>query len=78
LSERTTPPFRADHVGSLIRPEALIEAREATKKGEKSGTALRDIQQSAIRDVVKMQESIGLKVVTDGEYNRQSCRPIFC
>jgi 5-methyltetrahydropteroyltriglutamate--homocysteine methyltransferase len=77
LSERTTPPFRADHVGSLIRPDALIDAREATKKGEKSASALRDIQQSAIRDVVKMQESIGLKVVTDGEYNRQSWQTDF-
>jgi 5-methyltetrahydropteroyltriglutamate--homocysteine methyltransferase len=77
LSERTTPPFRADHVGSLIRPDALIQAREATKKGEKSEAALRDVQQSAIRDVVRMQESIGLKVVTDGEYNRQSWQTDF-
>jgi 5-methyltetrahydropteroyltriglutamate--homocysteine methyltransferase len=77
VSERTSPPFRADHVGSLIRPDALIEAREAAKKGEISEAALRGIQQEAIRDVVAMQEGIGLKVVTDGEYNRQSWQTDF-
>jgi 5-methyltetrahydropteroyltriglutamate--homocysteine methyltransferase len=77
VSERTSPPFRADHVGSLIRTDALIQAREAAKKGETSDAALRDIQQKAIREVVKMQEGIGLKVVTDGEYNRQSWQTDF-
>jgi 5-methyltetrahydropteroyltriglutamate--homocysteine methyltransferase len=77
LSERTTPPFRADHVGSLIRPDKLIQAREASKKGEINDAALRGIQQDAIREVVKMQEDLGLKVVTDGEYNRQSWQTDF-
>jgi 5-methyltetrahydropteroyltriglutamate--homocysteine methyltransferase len=72
MPERTKPPFRADHVGSLIRPDALIKAREQAEKGEVSGAELQGIQQAAIRDVVRLQEDIGLKVVTDGEYNRHS------
>jgi 5-methyltetrahydropteroyltriglutamate--homocysteine methyltransferase len=70
--ERTKPPFRADHVGSLIRPEALIKAREQAERKEISQAALAPIQQAAIRDVVRMQEELGLKVVTDGEFNRHS------
>ncbi len=72
MSERTTPPFRADHVGSLIRPGALIEARERAEKGEMSAVELQNIQRAAIRDVVRLQEDVGLKVVTDGEFNRHS------
>src|SRR5262245_65330763 len=72
MLERTKPPFRADHVGSLIRPEALIKAREQAEKGELSQAELKRIQQAAIRDVVRMQEELGLKLVTDGEYNRHS------
>ena len=72
MSERIKPPFRADHVGSLIRPEALIKAREQTEKGAISPIQLKNIQQAAIRDVVRMQEELGLKLVTDGEYNRHS------
>jgi 5-methyltetrahydropteroyltriglutamate--homocysteine methyltransferase len=72
MSERTKPPFRADHVGSLIRPEALIKAREQAEKGEISAAQLKNIQQAAIRDVVRIQEELGLKLVTDGEYNRHS------
>ena len=70
--ERTKPPFRADHVGSLIRPEALIKAREQAEKKELPDAALQSIQQAAIRDVVRLQEELGLKVVTDGEFNRHS------
>jgi len=70
--ERTKPPFRADHVGSLIRPEALIKAREQAEKKELPDTALQSIQRAAIRDVVRLQEELGLKVVTDGEFNRHS------
>jgi 5-methyltetrahydropteroyltriglutamate--homocysteine methyltransferase len=70
--ERSKPPFRADHVGSLIRPEALIKAREQAEKQEIPGHELARIQQAAIRDVVRMQEEIGLRLVTDGEYNRHS------
>ena len=70
--ERSKPPFRADHVGSLIRPEALIKAREQAEKKELPDAALQSIQQAAIRDVVRLQEELGLKVVTDGEFNRLS------
>ena len=69
---RSPPPFRAEHVGSLIRPAALIDAREQAAKGEISDAELKRIQHAAICDVVRLQEEIGLKVVTDGEYNRQS------
>jgi len=70
--ERLQPPFRADHVGSLIRPAALIAAREQAEKSEISQAELRRVQQAAIRDVVRLQEGLGLKLVTDGEFNRQS------
>src|SRR5262245_28712517 len=70
--ERSKPPFRADHVGSLIRPDNLIKAREQAANNEIGADELRRIQQAAIRDVVRLQEELGLKVVTDGEYNRQS------
>jgi 5-methyltetrahydropteroyltriglutamate--homocysteine methyltransferase len=70
--QRTKPPFRADHVGSLIRPEALIKAREQAEKQQMPIAEFRRIQQAAIRDVVRMQEDLGLKLVTDGEFNRHS------
>src|SRR5215472_18968848 len=70
--ERLRPPFRADHVGSLIRPAALIAAREQGEKSEISQAELQRIQQAAIRDVVRLQEGLGLRLVTDGEFNRQS------
>jgi 5-methyltetrahydropteroyltriglutamate--homocysteine methyltransferase len=70
MTARTKPPFRADHVGSLIRPDALIAARNRAEKNEIDAAELRRIQQDAIREVVRLQESIGFKVVTDGEYNR--------
>jgi 5-methyltetrahydropteroyltriglutamate--homocysteine methyltransferase len=67
---RTKPPFRADHVGSLIRPDALIRAREAMEKDEIGADELVRIQHEAIRAVVRMQEDLGFKLATDGEYNR--------
>ena len=67
---RVKPPFRADHVGSLIRPDALIRAREAAEKGEITADALTRIQRDAIREVVRLQEDIGFELATDGEYNR--------
>src|SRR5262249_52587798 len=70
--QRSKPPFRAEHVGSLIRPATLIEGRMKAEKGEISDIELKRIQHAAIRDVVRLQEELGLRVVTDGEYNRQS------
>src|SRR5438045_3830951 len=67
--QRTKPPFRADHVGSLIRPDNLIKARAQAERKEIDQAELTRIQQAAIRDVVRMQEELGLRLVTDGEYN---------
>lgn len=64
------PPFRADHVGSLLRPKALLDARDRHAKGEIDDDALRAIEDDAIRDVVRLQEDAGLKGVTDGEFRR--------
>jgi 5-methyltetrahydropteroyltriglutamate--homocysteine methyltransferase len=69
MPDRLKPPFRADHVGSLIRPPELIAAREEAESGG-DRAQLERIQQQAIRDVVAMQEEIGLQLATDGEYNR--------
>jgi 5-methyltetrahydropteroyltriglutamate--homocysteine methyltransferase len=77
MSGRAKPPFRADHVGSLIRPDALIEARGAAEKGMLPPAELFRIQHEAIRAVVRMQEDIGLKLVTDGEFNRFSWQRDF-
>jgi 5-methyltetrahydropteroyltriglutamate--homocysteine methyltransferase len=77
MHERMKPPFRADHVGSLIRPDALIEARAAAEKGTIAATELGRVQQSAIRDVVRLQQEIGLRLATDGEYNRFSWQRDF-
>lgn len=67
---RDKPPFRADHVGSLLRPPSLLAAREKRRKGEISPEDLRLLEDGAIREVVKLQESVGLKSVTDGEFRR--------
>jgi 5-methyltetrahydropteroyltriglutamate--homocysteine methyltransferase len=67
---RTTPPFRADHVGSLLRPRALLDARSRFQQGEIGAAQLRQAEDQAIRDAVRMQENIGLRGVTDGEFRR--------
>jgi 5-methyltetrahydropteroyltriglutamate--homocysteine methyltransferase len=77
MPDRTKPPFRADHVGSLIRPDALIAAREAGAKGELPPAELLRIQHEAIREVVRLQQEAGLKLATDGEYNRFSWQRDF-
>jgi 5-methyltetrahydropteroyltriglutamate--homocysteine methyltransferase len=67
---RTRAPFRADHVGSLLRPMALREARAARALGEISADALREVENTCIRQAISRQESIGLRAATDGEYRR--------
>lgn len=67
---RDKAPFRADHVGSLLRPQALLAERERFRKGEITAQDLRALEDAAIRDVVKLQEDIGLQSVTDGEFRR--------
>jgi 5-methyltetrahydropteroyltriglutamate--homocysteine methyltransferase len=70
MSVRTRPPFRADHVGSFLRPLALLDARERRKAGDISAAALREVEDVAIRDIVRFQEDLGLQGVTDGEFRR--------
>ena len=70
--QRTKPPFRADHVGSLLRPAELKAAREKHERGEITPDALRVVEDRVIADVIKKQESIGLKAITDGEFRRAS------
>ena len=67
-----TPPFRADQVGSLLRPAHLIEARDKYRKRLIEYAELKQIEDDAIRKVVGLQESIGLQAVSDGEFRRQS------
>jgi 5-methyltetrahydropteroyltriglutamate--homocysteine methyltransferase len=64
------PPYRADHVGSLLRPRELLAARERKEQGEISAGALREIEDRHIRDAVRLQEDLGLQAATDGEYRR--------
>lgn len=64
------PPFRADHVGSLLRPAKLQDARAKAARGEIERSALRAVEDEAIAHVVKQQESVGLQSITDGEFRR--------
>jgi 5-methyltetrahydropteroyltriglutamate--homocysteine methyltransferase len=64
------PPFRADHVGSLLRPKNLLDARGQKQRGEITAEALRKVEDEAIRKAVALQEDAGLQAVTDGEYRR--------
>src|ERR1700716_4296946 len=68
--QRTTPPFRADHVGSLLRPAALREARAKRAKDEISAADLKAVEDREIERVIKKQEEVGLQAVTDGEFRR--------
>jgi 5-methyltetrahydropteroyltriglutamate--homocysteine methyltransferase len=70
MSQRTKPPVRADHVGSLLRPAALKDARAKHAKGEIDAAALKAVEDSAIKDVIRKQEDIGLQLATDGEFRR--------
>jgi 5-methyltetrahydropteroyltriglutamate--homocysteine methyltransferase len=66
------PPFRADHVGSLLRPPELLQARDRLKNGEISAPELRTIEDASILGAVRMQEEAGLQGITDGEFRRGS------
>jgi 5-methyltetrahydropteroyltriglutamate--homocysteine methyltransferase len=68
--QRTQPPFRADHVGSLLRPAALKEARERHAKGEIDATALKAVEDREIEGIIKKQQAAGLHSITDGEFRR--------
>ena len=69
---KRNPPFRAEHIGSLLRPQALKDAFKAHSAGEIGDEAFEAAKRAAIRDVVAMQEGLGLKMATDGEFRRKS------
>src|SRR6188768_4327853 len=70
MSLRNSPPFRADHVGSLLRTAPLKEARAKRAKGEISADALKTVEDREIAAIIRKQEDVGLKAVTDGEFRR--------
>ena len=70
--KRTKPPFRADHVGSLLRPPELLQARDDFAGGQIDAAELRAIEDDAIREIVRKQEDVGLQSATDGEFRRAS------
>jgi 5-methyltetrahydropteroyltriglutamate--homocysteine methyltransferase len=72
MTARRTPPFRADHVGSLLRPAVLLRARDEHAAGRIDAEALRAVEDESIREVVRMQEDVGLQSATDGEFRRAS------
>ena len=72
MAANARPPFRADHVGSLLRPKEVLQARDEFAKGEIAAEALAQVEDAAIRDIIRMQGEVGLKSATDGELRRQS------
>jgi len=70
MTQRTAPPFRADHVGSLLRPQRLLDARDAKSRGLLSAAALREVEDECIREAVALQEDLGYQGITDGEFRR--------
>jgi 5-methyltetrahydropteroyltriglutamate--homocysteine methyltransferase len=72
MPSRDTPPFRADHVGSLLRPAEVTHARADFKAGRIDAAGLRAIEDDAIRGVIELQREAGLQTVTDGEFRRTS------
>jgi 5-methyltetrahydropteroyltriglutamate--homocysteine methyltransferase len=68
----TRPPFRAEHIGSFLRPPALLDARDEHAAGRLSAEALREAEDTAIRDFVALQERLGFQAVTDGEFRRST------
>jgi 5-methyltetrahydropteroyltriglutamate--homocysteine methyltransferase len=72
MHDRTTPPFRADHVGSLLRPPELLKARRQFADGALSAEQLTAVEDEAVTGAVRMQEEVGLQSATDGEFRRAS------
>src|SRR4029079_4027746 len=67
---KTTPPFRADHVGSILRSTPLKEARAKREKGEITPAQLKAVEDTEIKKIIARQEALGLQLATDGEYRR--------
>ena len=70
MTARTTPPFRADHVGSFLRPKYLLDARERKASGAITAEQLRAVEDKAIAEIVAFQQDVGLQSITDGEFRR--------
>ena len=70
MSTRSTPPFRADHVGSFLRPSYLLEAREQAARRDITPEQLRAVEDRAIAEIVTFQQDVGLQSITDGEFRR--------
>lgn len=68
MAPKQTPPFRAEHIGSLLRPDYLLEARRKFDKKEVTQEQLRELEDKAIIEAVNMQREVGIKSFTDGEY----------
>jgi methionine synthase II (cobalamin-independent) len=72
MADKARPPFRADHVGSLLRPPAVLQARDQAAKGEITPEQLKEVEDAAIKDAIRRQGETGLKTATDGEFRRES------
>jgi 5-methyltetrahydropteroyltriglutamate--homocysteine methyltransferase len=72
MADNARPPFRADHVGSLLRPKEVLQARDEFTKGEIAAEQLKQVEDTAIRDIIRKQGEVGLKTATDGELRRTS------
>jgi 5-methyltetrahydropteroyltriglutamate--homocysteine methyltransferase len=77
LLSQANPPFRAEHIGSLLRPPSLLEARIKFARGEIPQTTLNKLEDKAIKDALALQERVGLKFATDGEFRRRSYHSFF-
>jgi 5-methyltetrahydropteroyltriglutamate--homocysteine methyltransferase len=73
----TTPPFRAEHIGSLLRPSGLLDLRRRAERGEVAPEELAAAENSAIAEAVRLQERLGLRLATDGEFRRRSYHSFF-
>lgn len=71
------PPFRAEHLGSLLRTEKLLDTRHAWESGKGSEADLRAIEDQDVKDIVKIQQDLGFHGITDGEYRRRKCSQVF-
>src|SRR5262252_2114490 len=72
VSKAGGPPFRVEHIGSFVRPDGILNAARARKAGTIDEKEFRQVQDAAIQDIVRFQESIGLPSITDGEFRRRS------
>src|SRR6202167_6808188 len=77
MPRRATPPFRADHVGSLLRPADLLAARDDFAAGRIDRERLTAVEDAAIQDAVRLQEDAGLQSATDGEFRREQWHSDF-